>query len=69
MRIGRLKFQKGWVAANDGNITVRLDCERILATPSGLSKGMMRAQDLIVCDLTDLSFPGDVGAHPRSECI
>src|ERR1017187_1868407 len=27
VRIGQLVFQKGWVAANDGNITVRMDAE------------------------------------------
>ena len=41
VRIGQLVFQKGWVAANDGNITVRMDAERILATPTGVCKGMM----------------------------
>ena len=40
-QVGRLVFQKGWVAANDGNITIRLDAERILATPTGVCKGMM----------------------------
>lgn len=48
--IGRLVFQKGWVAANDGNITIRLDEERILATPTGVSKGMMHPDDLIIVD-------------------
>ena len=46
--IGRLVYQKGWVAANDGNITIRLDAQRILATPTGVSKGMMHVDDLIV---------------------
>ena len=50
-KIGRLVFQKGWVAANDGNITIRLDAERILATPTGISKGMMRVDDLLVLDM------------------
>jgi L-fuculose-phosphate aldolase len=49
-RIGQLVFQKGWVAANDGNITIRLDPERILATPTGVSKGMMHPDDLIIVD-------------------
>ncbi len=49
--IGRLMYQKGWVAANDGNISARLDDSRILATPTGVSKGMMREEDLIVCDM------------------
>jgi L-fuculose-phosphate aldolase len=49
--IGRLVYQKGWVAANDGNITIRLDQERILATPTGVSKGMMHPDDLIIVDM------------------
>ncbi len=48
--IGRLVYQKGWVAANDGNISIRLDQDRILATPTGVSKGMMHPDDLIICD-------------------
>ena len=50
VRIGRLVFEKGWVAANDGNITVLLDSDRILATPTGMCKGMMEPGDLIVLD-------------------
>jgi len=50
VEIGRLVYQKGWVAANDGNITVRLDRDRILATPTGVSKGMMHPDDLIIVD-------------------
>src|ERR1700732_4770981 len=45
---GRLVYQKGWVAANDGNITIRLDQDRILATPTGVSKGMMHVDDFII---------------------
>ena len=50
VQIGRLVFQKDWVAANDGNISIRLDSERILATPTGMCKGMMHPDDLIVLD-------------------
>src|ERR1039458_7627154 len=57
-QIGRLVFQKGWVAANDGNITIRLDAERILATPPGVSKGMMQPDDLIVVDLKGNKISG-----------
>jgi L-fuculose-phosphate aldolase len=49
-RIGKLVYEKGWVAANDGNITIRLDHERILATPTGVSKGMMDPDDMIIVD-------------------
>ena len=62
IQIGRLVFQKGWVAANDGNITIRLDAERILATPTGICKGMMHPDDLIICDMKGNKISG------RREC-
>jgi len=68
-RIGQLVFQKGWVAANDGNITIRLDPERILATPTGVSKGMMHHDDLIIVDMKGNKISGraertsEIGMH------
>ncbi len=56
--IGRLVYQKGWVAANDGNITVRMDDERILATPTGVSKGMMHPDDLIIMGMDGKKISG-----------
>ena len=51
VEIGKCIWQKGWVASNDGNISCRLSADRILCTPTGLSKGMMTPDDLIICDL------------------
>ena len=48
--IGRYVWQKEWVAANDGNITTRIDEERILCTPTGVCKGLMHPDDLIIVD-------------------
>jgi len=50
IEVGRLVYQKEWIASNDGNISIRLDSERILATPTGVCKGMMRPEDLIILD-------------------
>src|ERR1035438_9912359 len=58
VQIGRLVFQKGWVAANDGNITIRLDADRILATPTGVCKGMMQPDDLIIVDMKGNKISG-----------
>jgi len=58
VEIGRLVYQKGWVAANDGNITIRLDANRVLATPTGVSKGMMHADDLIIIDMQGAKLAG-----------
>lgn len=56
--VGKLVFQKGWVAANDGNITIRLDQDRVLCTPTGVCKGMMHPDDLIICDMQGNKLEG-----------
>jgi len=58
VEVGKLVYQKGWVAANDGNISVRLDQHRVLCTCTGISKGMMTPDDLIVCDLDGNKLEG-----------
>ncbi len=58
IEVGKLVYQKGWVAANDGNITIRLDEQRILATPTGVSKGMMHPDDLIILDYEGKKIAG-----------
>lgn len=50
VQIGQLMYQKGFIAASDGNISVRLDAERILITPSGLHKGLLEPDDLVIVD-------------------
>jgi Class II Aldolase and Adducin N-terminal domain len=47
VRTGRMMYRRGWIAANDGNITARLDHVRILATPTGMCKGRMDPDDLL----------------------
>lgn len=51
VEIGKLMHQKNFVAAGDGNISARLDRERLLVTPSGFSKGFLDPDQLIVVDL------------------
>jgi len=59
VRVGRLMFDKGWIAANDGNISARLEDGRILATPTGICKGMMDPADMIVCDMAGNKLCGE----------
>lgn len=49
--VGRRLYAKGFAAANDGNISVRLAPERILCTPTGVSKGFLKPDDLCIVDL------------------
>jgi L-fuculose-phosphate aldolase len=58
VEVGKLVYQKGWVAANDGNITIRLDSNRVLCTPTGVSKGMMHPDDFIICDMNGNKLQG-----------
>jgi len=51
VRVCRLLHEKGYVAATDGNVSVRLGKNRILSTPSGFSKGFLAPEQLIVTDL------------------
>ena len=39
--VGRIMWTKGMVASNDGNLSVRLDADRVLCTPTGVNKGFM----------------------------
>lgn len=39
--VGRRLYAKGYVASNDGNVSVRLDGDAALATPTGVSKGSL----------------------------
>src|SRR6266545_1600224 len=49
--IGKMMHQKNFVAAGDGNISVRLGGDRVLITPSGFSKGFLEPDQLIMIDL------------------
>ena len=48
--VGRRLYEKNYVAANDGNISVRLGRGRYLCTPTLVSKGYMKPGDIAVVD-------------------
>ncbi len=68
VRIGKLLHERGYVVATDGNVSVRLN-GKILATPTGMSKGMMTVDDLVVADLQGRKLEGkrnvssEIGMH------
>jgi L-fuculose-phosphate aldolase len=57
--IGRRVYAKGFAAANDGNISYRLDENRVLCTPTRVSKGFMKPDDLCVVDLDGKQLAGN----------
>ena len=64
-RVGKLLYDRGYVAANDGNISVKVAENRLLITPSGVSKGRMTPEMLLVTDLDGTVVEGN--RHPSSE--
>ena len=54
----RALYAKNLVAATDGNLSARLAPDRLLVTPSGVSKGAVRETDLLVCDLAGRRIRG-----------
>jgi L-fuculose-phosphate aldolase len=69
VQFGRLLHENGFVAATDGNLSVRLDEDRLLITPTCMSKRMMRPADLVVVDMEGNRIAGkrkvssEIGMH------
>lgn len=51
VEIGRLMYERGYVVSSDGNLSVRLDDGRIVATPTQVCKGRMSEAALAVTDM------------------
>src|SRR5208282_3706998 len=69
VQYGRLLHESGFVAATDGNLSVRLDERRLLVTPTCISKGRMRASDIVMEDKNGKRLAGrrrdtsEIGMH------
>jgi len=50
VEICRRIYERGYVAANDGNVSARMDNGHFLMTPTGMSKGFLLPSDLVVVD-------------------
>jgi L-fuculose-phosphate aldolase len=59
VEVGRRLYARAYVASNDGNITVRLDADRLIATPRGVSKGFMTADMMVIVDLEGRTVTGE----------
>jgi L-fuculose-phosphate aldolase len=56
--VGRRVYARGYVAANDGNISARLDDQHLLATPKNVSKGFMTPDMMVVTDMQGRKVAG-----------
>ncbi|HMF64493.1 MAG TPA: class II aldolase/adducin family protein [Edaphobacter sp.] len=51
VRFSRWLSRLGFTPGTSGNLSVRLDSRRLLVTPTGVSKGMVKASDMVIVDL------------------
>ena len=67
VQLGRRWHEPAYGAANAGNTRARLDDERLLTTPKGVSKGFMTPDMLVVTDLEGQKLSGE--RDPSSELL
>lgn len=60
-------WQLGWVAANDGNVSVKLEDGTFLATPTGISKSFITPEKLVHIDENGEIIDAIDGYRPSSE--
>lgn len=60
-------WQLGWVAANDGNVSVRTGENEIITTPTGISKSFITPEKLVTIDLEGNILEAEEGYRPSSE--
>lgn len=65
--IGRRIYNRGMVAANDGNISVKLNDHEILCTPTGISKGFMTMDMICKVDENGKVLSSHPPYRPSSE--
>jgi L-fuculose-phosphate aldolase len=58
VEVGRRLWVQGFVASNDGNISVRLGPDRLLTTPKSVSKGFMTPDMCVVTDMAGVKVSG-----------
>ncbi len=65
--IGRRVYNRGMVAANDGNFSVKLNDNEFLCTPTGVSKGFMTPEYICKVDAEGNVLEANEGFRPSSE--
>ena len=65
--IGRRIYNRNMVAANDGNISVKLNDNEFLCTPTGVSKGFMTPEFICKVDAQGNVIQANPGFKPSSE--
>ncbi len=59
VQIGKMMYDRRFIVAGDGNISVRLDDQTILATPTTLCKGLLTTDQIVKLDLDGNVLDGE----------
>lgn len=59
VEVGRRLWLQGFVASNDGNISVRLSADRLMTTPKNVSKGFMTPEMMVITDMAGAKVSGE----------
>ena len=65
--IGKRVYDRGMVASNDGNFSVKLNDNEFLCTPTGVSKGFMTPEYICKVDANGNVLEANEGFRPSSE--
>lgn len=65
VRFGKMLHDQGLVGGTDGNLSVRLDSNRILITPTGVSKGLLKPKGIVMVNMQGEKLTGS--QNPSSE--
>jgi L-fuculose-phosphate aldolase len=65
VQIGKMMYERRFIVAGDGNISIRIDDDVILATPTTLCKGMLSPDQIVKLDVTGNVLEGEY--QPSSE--
>ena len=65
IEICRRIYRNGWVASNDGNVSIRISPGEVLCTPTGMSKGYITQDQLVKVDMDGKKLEGSL--EPSSE--
>jgi L-fuculose-phosphate aldolase len=65
VEFGKRLYQRNHIGAAEGNLSTRLPDGRIMITPSGVNKGYMNSEDMVICDSAGKKLQGS--RKPSSE--
>lgn len=64
--VGRRLWERGLIGASEGNLSARIDDRRLICTPSGVSKGHLRPEDLVLIDYDGIPLAASAPNLARS---